>query len=84
MGNPSQNHEVKFNAIAHVIQVEIGTGLQMQGHEMVTFQDKSGAFRMTLPRGMVPFGEIGDKILLQIGITKGEVVATSAILQVIK
>ena len=75
------DHKVKFNAISHVVAVSIGTGLTVQKHETIVCQDQSGAFRLQIPRQLIPFAEIGDELLLSVTFTKGVVEETSNILK---
>ena len=84
LSTPHQKHEVKYHGVSHIFGLTVGTAIQVAGHEMITLQDQSGALRVTVPRRMVPFAEIGATVMVNLGFIAGEVVSSSAILRVIE
>lgn len=84
MKEPVQKHEVKYSAISHVLALEVVTNLlKVSGHELITLKDKSGACTISVPKQMVNFAQVGDTVLVHLGVFKGDVTKSSAILQLL-
>ena len=72
---------VTFRGMQNMVQVEISTALSVKEVEMICLQDKSGAFRLNMPRVMLPFGQVGETVLVAFSILQAEVKETSPILR---
>lgn len=72
---------VNYKGAQHFIQLEVEGAAPHLIHERISLRDKSGALHFTLPKGMVPFANVGDSILVSITFVQGEIVEISPILR---
>lgn len=64
--NEKITQEIKYLAGAHTIGLMVGTGLQVQGHDMWLLSDTSGAFRITIPKKLFPWLRLGEVAIINL------------------